>query len=237
MKVLGKTTPSKEIYVYSYPKSGRTWLRLILDTLNEKEVPIAYVHGDAVPKKGRHFKDMTFNSKLKDRKVIFLLRDPRDTVVSAYYDALHRDKIFDKGVTQFIRHPRFGIEKVLRFHQICYENQPLVDQSILITYEALKADTIGEMLKILRLLDWQVSDQKLREAIAVSSFQNMRKMEETGDIKQTYAYALSPGNPQNPNSFKVRKGHVEGYKEELSGQDIKFCNNMMKVKPNPFYQL
>lgn len=208
----------------------------MLDMINKKKVPVAYVHGDAVPKKGRHFKNMTFDlPQLKDRKVIFLVRDPRDTVVSAYHDAMNRDKIFDKGISQFIRDPHFGIEKVLRFHQLCFKNQPLVEKSTILSYEALQRDTSGEMLKAIQLLNWKVSDQELQQAIEFNSFQNMKKMEETGDVKKTYTYALSPGNSQNSNSFKVRKGQIGGYKEELNDEDIQFCNNMMKVKSNPFY--
>jgi len=236
--VLRKTAPKKDIYVYSYPKSGRTWLRLMLDMINEQQIPIAYVHGDAVPKKGRHFRRMAFDlPQLKDKKVIFLVRDPRDTVVSAYHDAVNRDKIFDKELSQFIRHPHFGIEKVLKFHQLCYENHPLVDKSIILSYEALQRDTTREMLKVIKLLNWEVSGQELVQAIETNSFQNMKKMEETGNIKKVHAYALTPGNFQNPDSFKVRRGQIAGYKEELNNEDIQYCNNMMKIKPNPFYQL
>lgn len=210
----------------------------MLDSLNKKGVSIAYVHGDAAPKKGRHFSSMTFNlSKLQDRKVIFLIRDPRDTVVSAYHDAVNRDRVFDQGISKFIRHPRFGIEKVLRFHQLCHENHPLVPQSIILRYEALKKDSIREMQKPIKLLNWEVSDQELAHTIESHSFRNMKKMEMTGNVKKDYAYALSPGNPKIPDSYKVRKGQVGGYKTELSEEDIEFCNHMMKVKSNPFYQI
>ena len=65
----------------------------------------------------------------------------------------------------------------------------------------------------------------------------MKKMEQTGNVKQAYTYALSPGDPQNPNSFKVRKGQIGGYKDALSSEDIEFWNHIRKVKQNPFYQL
>lgn len=211
----------------------------MLDKLNERDASIAYVHGDAVPKKGRHFKKMTFDlPQLKDRKIIFLMRDPRDTVVSAYYDALHRDKIFDKGMTQFIKHPRFGIQKVLRFHQICYENRSLVAQNITLTYEELKDSTDAEMQRVMGFLDWDVSDEKLHETIEFCSFKNMKEMEETGKFKDNrYDYALSPGNVLQPDSYKVRKGKVGGYMEELSKEDLNYCNEMMEKYPSPFYKL
>lgn len=210
----------------------------MLDKLNEQDASIAYVHGDAVPKKGVHFKKITFDlPQLKDRKVIFLMRDPRDTLVSAYYDALHRDKIFDKGMTKFIKHPRFGIEKVLRFHQICYENRHLVAQNMTLTYEDLKANTDSEMRRVIAFLGWDVSDEKLRETIEFCSFKNMKDMEETGKFKDhKYDYALSPGNVQQPDSYKVRKGKVGGYMEELSIEDLNYCNKMMEKYPDPFYK-
>lgn len=228
----------KDVHVYSYPKSGRTWLRVMLDELNDIELSIAYVHGDAVPKKQRHYQNMTFDlDKFQDRRIVFLIRDPRDTVVSAYYDAVHRDRIFDDSISKFIRHDNFGIKKVIAFHQLCFENIPLLNNFITLKYEALQADTKNELERVTNYLGFQTSDEKLQKVVLFASFDNMKKMETAGEFTGKYAYSLSPVSKGNPDSGKVRKGKIRGYLDELSTEDVDYCNQIMKIEKNPFYPI
>lgn len=228
--------PLKGVHVYSYPKSGRTWLRLMLDQLNDTGLSMAYVHGDAVPGKLRHYKTMTFDlEKFRDRKVIFLFRDPRDTVVSAYYDAVNRDRIFDGSISKFIRHHKFGIKKVIAFHQLCFEHFPLLSDYIAVKYEDLQADTKKELIKVLNHLGAHPSDDELQKTISFASFSNMKKMELGEEFTGKYAYSLSLVDKDNPNSGKVRKGKVGGYLDELSVEDVYYCNEIMETEKNPFY--
>lgn len=210
----------------------------MLDQLNDQKESIAYVHGDAAPVKLRSYKSLKFNlKKLKDRKVIFMIRDPRDTVVSGYYDAKFREKIYTKDLSSFIRNNKFGLKKVLSFHQLCFENEPYVDQSIFLKYEDLKQNTESELRRVIDFLGWRVTQERLLEVIDFASFKNMKKMEQAGDFKGKYAYALSPGNPENPDSFKVRKGRIGGYSSDLNNDDIVYCNRLMENGPNPFYPI
>lgn len=209
----------------------------MLDQLNGELYTIAYIHGDAVPKKGKHYKKLTFNlEKLQDRKLIFLFRDPRDTVISAYYDAKFRDGIWGGTLSSFIRHNRFGIKKILAFHQLCYENMPSLKSYLVLKYEALHANTFEELRKSLDFAECPASDEEIIETIDFASFQNMKKMESDGDFIGKYSYTLSPGNPSKPESFKVRKGKIGGYLNELSKKDIAYCDHIMKTYPNPFYK-
>lgn len=210
----------------------------MLDELNDTELSIAYVHGDAVPKKQRHYKKLTFDlDKFRDRRIIFLFRDPRDTVVSAYYDAVHRDRIFDDSISKFIRHDKFGIKKVIAFHQLCFEHLPLLNNCITVNYEALQADTKNELGRVVNYLGFHASDEILEKVVSFASFDNMKKMETAGEFTGKYAYSLSPMSKDNPDSGKVRKGKIGGYLDELSTEDVDYCNQIMKTEKNPFYPI
>jgi hypothetical protein len=231
-------TVFKDVHVYSYPKSGRTWLRIMLEKINDTGLSIAYVHGDAVPKKLRHYKSMTFDlDKFKDRKIIFLIRDPRDTVVSAYYDAQYRDRIYNGSISDFIRHNRFGIKKVLAFHELCFQNFDSLKHYMLVKYEDLQADTRNELVRVIDFLGGQVSEEQLEETILFARFDNMKKMEVEGQFQDEHAYRLSLVSNDEPNSSKVRKGKIGGYLQELSQEDIEYCNHIMSTMKNPFYPI
>jgi hypothetical protein len=233
-----KELPLKDVHVYSYPKSGRTWLRIMLDGLNDTGLTIAYVHGDAVPIKLKHYKAMTFDlDKFRDRKIIFLLRDPRDTVVSAYYDAVYRDRIYNGTISEFIRHNKFGIKKVLAFHLLCKESLSELSDHMILKYEELQSDTIPELERTLTFLGAKPSKQKLKEVVTLGKFNNMKKMEVAGEFTGKYAYSLSRVVKNNPNSGKVRKGKVGGYLEELSAEDVYYCNDVMRTEKNHFYPI
>ncbi|MGB3791075.1 MAG: hypothetical protein WA949_23920, partial [Phormidesmis sp.] len=71
-------------------------------------------------------------------------------------------------------------------------------------------------------------------AIAHASFQNMRKMELKGG-KQVGIGVMAARNINNPDSFKVRKGAVGGYRSELPAELIKAMDEVVKTTLNPAY--
>jgi hypothetical protein len=54
------------------------------------------------------------------------------------------------------------------------------------------------------------------EALDFSRFENMQKLEAAGAFDSKI---LRPGDVRDPESFKVRRGKVGGYREYLSAED------------------
>ncbi len=81
--------------VLSFPKSGRTWLRAILGKYLELTHGIVFttefdnVARDKLPK--IKFTHNLHRMSYFSGKIIFLTRDPRDVVVSYYYQKKYRD--------------------------------------------------------------------------------------------------------------------------------------------------
>jgi hypothetical protein len=61
-------------------------------------------------------------------------------------------------------------------------------------------------------------------AVDYGSFMNMRAMER-GDTLQTGV--LRPGNPDDPESYKTRRGIVGGFRDYLSQDQIHDINNLI----------
>jgi len=58
------------------------------------------------------------------------------------------------------------------------------------------------------------------EALEFSRFENMQKLEAAGAFDSKI---LHPGDVRDPESFKVRRGKVGGYREYLSAEDQAFA--------------
>jgi len=59
-----------------------------------------------------------------------------------------------------------------------------------------------------------------QQALEFSRFENMQKLEAAGAFDSKI---LHPGDVRDPESFKVRRGKVGGYREYLSFEDQKYA--------------
>ena len=100
------------------------------------------------------------------------------------------------------------------------------ENSLLLSYEAFKADTKKEFLILLKFLgDKVLSDRAINTAIDYCSFENMQKREIEG-IANEFQISTRVRKREGAESLKVRKGKVSGHLEYLSGEDLDFANSV-----------
>jgi hypothetical protein len=63
-----------------------------------------------------------------------------------------------------------------------------------------------------------------QDALEFSRFENMQKLEAAGAFDSKI---LHPGDVRDPESFKVRRGKIGGYREYLSAEDQQFAADAM----------
>jgi hypothetical protein len=208
----------------SFPKSGRTWLRLMLDDL---KIHLQYSHAGADHAGAKHFSQLDTSTAPRFRKIVFLHRDPRDTVVSGYHQASKRIGVFQGSISEFVRDPHHGIEKVARFNRMWLgfaNDNPLI---LVCSYEAMLADTGQELKRIVAFLGASVYGKAIEDAVCRNRFEEMRRREASGEFREKYGQILTPRDSNNPDSFKVRRGVVGGYRDELSSADIAYCDDAL----------
>jgi hypothetical protein len=79
-----------------------------------------------------------------------------------------------------------------------------------IRYEDLRADPRATLQRIGALMGETFSDTELDEAVAFGAFDNLKSLERRGFFRQG---GLTLRNPDDPESFKVRRAKVGGYKD------------------------
>lgn len=183
--------------------------------------------------------------KFRNKMVIFLARDPRDVIVSSYFEMKKRGQLFGDNpyesrsaeyqgsLEDFIHRKEGGFETVLRYYNIWAQNRQVPKDFLLIRYEDLKASPQTELRRIVDFLGLQeIDDGTLREAVEFASFENMRKMEEQ---RQFQGGMLNPANQNDQESYKTRRGKIGGYAEYLSPEQIEYLNHRMETELSSFY--
>jgi Sulfotransferase domain len=223
----------------SYPKSGRTWLRMILNSL---DIDMEYSHLDTGADRkswGKRFDELDIPCIVRE-KIVFLHRDPRDVVVSMFYeftkrqlpilDQVQREKYEARGLippltlSEFVRSPRFGIEKTIIFNIRCKEKL----NAHLLSYEDLSTNPTEQINKLIQYLEIDRPFDQINKAVVENNFSSMRKREATGDIPANMTGRLGPTDPSDINSYKVRKGVVGGWATEMDVEIQNYVNEIIK---------
>ncbi len=211
--------------VVSFPKSGRTWLRVMLDEL---KLDGKYTHDGSGHSRVGHIEELQPASEaFAGRTIVFLYRDPRDTVVSGYFQATKRVNTYAGSISDFIRDPRHGVEKIVRFNMEWLERGPVLGRFLPVTYEDLRADTAGTLTRIIGFVGAERPAEAIATAIDEASFDKMKQKEASGELGERYGKVLMPADSSDPQSYKVREGLVGGFRKHLGEADIAFCDEVL----------
>ncbi len=187
----------------------------------------------------------TSKSRFRDKLVIFLARDPRDVIVSSYFEMKNRGQlfgdnpyedrkpVFSGSLQEFITREQGGFSTILRYYNIWAENREVPRGFLLIRYEDLKIYPLGQLRKFVDFIGLTaISDQNLSEAVEFASFENMRKMESEAIFTSGM---LRPANADDRESYKTRKGKVRGYLEYLNDEEIRYLDRQIQDNLSPFF--
>jgi Sulfotransferase domain len=243
-----------EVIVLSVPKSGRTWLRAFLcayfcrrfgleftlrpgryDLPDFPRVVFSHDRFEHRTKGDRwdriRGKYLVPRRELDRAKIILLARDPRDCFVSLYLQLTRRDpnaplRLRHKTVSEMLRDKKFGVRAIIDVMNDWMDEFSGRETFILVRYEALRALPSEYFRQMLAVVGETSPDANIfQEALEFSRFDNMQKLEAAGAFDSNI---LHPGDVRDPESFKVRRGKVGGYREYLSSADQQFAADAMK---------
>jgi hypothetical protein len=227
-----------DVCLVSYPKAGRTWLRLLVGRAlqerlglpehnpmeledfadHDRSVPRILVTHDGIAPLVRAEELERDKRRYREKSVILLVRDPRDVVVSSYFHATKRDHTYAGSLADYVRDPRGGYETVLTFHAIWRDALHVPLRMLVVRYEDLTTSTAAELARVLDFLGYPTPDEESLEPIVrYARFENMRELEASGALGRG---RLEPRNVEDPDSFKVRRGKVGGYRDYLDAESV-----------------
>jgi hypothetical protein len=243
-----------DVYLLSYPKCGRTWVTLQMGRAISQhfglEVPNLLklsTFGEALPEVP-HIR-LTHDDQLAGKKVILLVRDPRDVIVSYYHHKSRREPLrdfwwfqrkrkethsrFQGTLAEFLEQDIGGFDTLLRYYAIWEKARHAPGAFLLLRYEDMQTDPAGQLRRVLDFIGLsRITDAEVKEAVEYASFRNMQKIEAGEEVK---SFKLKAGDVNDPNSYKVRRGKVGGYRDELTPEQIAKLERKMAARLSAFY--
>src|SRR5271165_790780 len=215
-------------FLVSYPKSGNTWTRLLIANLLSPDKPADFetinrLVPDPFADTKRQFARMPRPRVIKSHlvfdprypRVIYMVRDPRDVVISEYHYQRKTRRIedhypLDEYVVRFIQgetYPENGSwgEHVAGW-LVAREGNPRFH---LVRYESLLADTAGELAGIAEFLGITPTPERLSEVVRLSSADRMRTLEQ----QQSNTSSLMKGSRKDVPFVRAAKSG--GWRSEL----------------------
>ena len=240
-----------DCFLISYPKSGRTWFRFILShyfnnaaglnvDINLHNMFSVLPNFDLDTVRGvpafafaTHQPEIPFipvshlgyrRSLFLNRPVIFMIRDPRDVIVSAYFHATRHKHRFQGSMSDFIMDPEQGLPALVRYLNN-WSDGLRRRRHIIVSYEDLSLDAETETVKILTFLGCEINSSAVKKAVEAGRFSAMQERE------------ISEGLPAHDydrtdnESLRMRRGQAGGYGDYLNAEQIsvieKFCSQAL----------
>ncbi len=232
--------------IVSFPKSGRTWLRLMvgkalctrfgipdakalaIDELSSRAGLLrTYVthDGTAIEDGYTHRQLPVGKKRYAKKRVVLLTRDAKDVLVSSYFHATRRARLYSGDISMFVRDDRYGARKLARFHQIWAEHAHVPVAFMLVRYEDLQSRPETVLTNVLEFIGLPTMDQDIvRQAVRFADFGNMRALERSGRFSEAI---LRPGQIDDEESYKVRRGIVGGYRDYLGEDAVRYVDDVI----------
>lgn len=228
-----------DVWLASFPRSGSTWMRMILcNIISLCELGHARVDyhtlGATMPSLGRNNLLKPWRHKILPRivkthqpyrsilfsapdRTVYILRDPRDVMVS-YYHLMQNIKRgpYKGGFRDFIRDGKYGMPAYLKHYHSWLHNITAI-----VRYEDLMHDPIAETNKLLCALRVSVPAHILEHAIELSEFSRVRKVQAEFGIPQYQSELF-----RNPDVPVARKGKVKQWIHYFSEEDIAYYKEL-----------
>jgi hypothetical protein len=127
----------------------------------------------------------------------------------------------------FVRHSDIGLPFLVDYLNTWERNIAALKRGMVLRYEDLRARPAENLRRVVDLMACQFSDDEIEEAVRFGSFENLRKLETTGFFRQG---GLTLRDPNDPNTFKVRRGKVGGYRDYFTPEQVAELEDIVRTR-------
>jgi hypothetical protein len=252
-----------DLVVVSYGKSGRTWLRVLLSRYYQLRYDLPsnlllqndnmHARNRAVPRvlftHDNYLEDFTGTHDSKApyarSQVILLVRHPADTAVSQFFQWKHRMRPRKKIINgypdmgdlppiDFVLDENAGIPKIIRFMNLWASDFDKMKSICTVRYETLRHETATTLGRVLTFVNEKASPEELAQCVEFASVENMRAMEK-GTYFQGVGDRMKPRDASNPDSYKVRRAKVGGYRDYFTDEEIARIDHLVATNLSPVF--
>lgn len=250
----------------SWGKSGRTWFRVMLsrfyqlhfnlDTeymlefdnfhrLNPNAPKVLFSHNNYIRDYLGQWDNLAY---YRGKKLVLLVRDPRDVAVSQYfqwrYRMLPRKKALNSypphgtevDIFDFVCNPDCGIPRIVEAFNVWARSVPeLGDDVLVVRYEDLRSDPAEVLRQVVTFTGTTPDPAHIEAAKDYAAYENMKKREAKNEGMRASGQRVKPGDESNPDSFKVRRGKVGGYRDYFTPEQLRVVDGMVEDVLDPVF--
>lgn len=255
----GRDALACDLMVLSRAKSGRTWLRAMLSRLYQqhygldeaqliefdnfhnqnREIPkIYFTHGHYLHQR---FETPAWKRSFGDRKLLFLARHPCDVAVSEYFQSTKRatqHKVELHGVDkaqsmyEFVMQGPVGLPTIIAYLNKWAPTLARDENALVVRYEDMRHRPVELLVSIVEFLGAPFSKEEVAAAVEFAEFDNLKELERKNFFQNS---RLTPKDPSDPDSFKVRRGKVGGYRDYFDDVQIAEMDTLLDERLAPLY--
>jgi Sulfotransferase domain len=219
-----------DVFLCGYPKSGTTWLGFLIAHATKKDpneqldlktlgkhvpdVNVPYTNGTSLAKYSsltdpRFFVcNAAFDPHLS--KVVYIVRDPRDTMVSCWHYQKYLNAQYGMSLADFLR-SKEHIPCEWDEHVSGWMLPQTHPAMLVVRYEEIHKDAAAVLRRVLEFAGVKgISDTRNDAAVEASRFERMRAAEHKGESKAG-----------DRNERLVRKGRVGSWQEEMGYTELR----------------
>ena len=179
--------------------------------------------------------------ELREKRLLLLARHPCDIAVSWYIQFTRRTSAFKRELMlaemerpiepetisrwNFITHPEIGLPAIIDYYNYWQQNVARLPNALVVRYEDLRSDTARELARIGEFLGGGFQREQIEEAVDFASFDKLREKEKSGYFDNR---SLTLRDPADPETLKVRRGKVGGYRDDLSSEQSAELDRMVE---------
>jgi len=250
--------------VVSFGKSGRTWLSVMLsrffqlrfglpessllsfDNMHSKnrEIPkVLFTHDNYIRD---YTGDGAKKSSFYDKPTVLLVRHPGDVAVSQFFQWRYRMEPHKKVLNEYPAHgadvsifdftvnERAGLESVIRFMNEWAKELPQLRNCLVVRYEDMRVDAKTELSRVLTWMGRNPTDAEISGAVDFASFDNLKKLEDKRVFRLS-GKRMVPGEKGNPDSYKVRRAKVGGYRDYFTDDQVRQIDTYIREHLDPVF--
>jgi hypothetical protein len=188
-------TYADDTFIVSYPKSGNTWTRFLVANLVYGDEPVTFLNIDrlipmADNQSRKYFRKMARPRIIKShypfdpayKRVIYIVRDPRDVAVSQYHYQLKRQVLTEHSPIDDFVH-RFVLGETCPYGSWGENVSSWVaarsdsPNFLLLRYEDMIAQPCIEVAKLASFFKLKATSELIMNAVEQSSAGHLRKLE------------------------------------------------------------
>ncbi len=247
--------------VISFPKSGRTWVRVMLSRLCQtafdlpEDTLLWFARDLAKPKPSgspvpqilfsHDINAMTPTHRISADKshyaglpLALLSRHPADVAVSRYYHLKHRSpdparRWLARGTLQdFVWTDFGGLPAIVTWLNHWAAATRAHPEFTIFRYEDLRSQPQEHLLRLATHLGIPATPETVQEAVDFAAFESLKNKEAEGFFQQSQ---MRPGRSRSAQSFKVRSGKVGGWPDNFSADEVAEIEALISDRLDPVF--